>query len=45
MPTAGPSTLPVRMPPCRKSSVPVATQVQMMASSWMPIDVLSRMPR
>ena len=37
--------VPARMPPGRKSTVPASCQVQMIASSWKPIDVVSRIPR
>ena len=43
--TAGPSTLPARIPPGVKSKVPAIHPVQTMASSSKPIDVPSRIPR
>ena len=36
---------PPKMPPSVKSKVPVSCQVQMMATSWKAMEVVSRMPR
>ena len=37
--------VPARIPPSVKSTVPASCHVQMMASSWKPTDVVSKMPR